>query len=43
MLLEKLQDSLRMETEVQSIESNNINIDFDPQTQVEKLQKDVEN
>mgnify|MGYP002260355404 CR=1 FL=1 len=30
-----------METEVQSIESNNINIDF-LQTQVEKLQKDVE-
>ena len=29
-----------METEVQSIESNNINIDF-LQTQVEKLQKDV--
>jgi|TARA_A100001515_G_scaffold120912_1_gene103978 uncharacterized protein HemX len=30
-----------MEKEVQSIESNNINIDF-IQTQVEKLQKDVE-
>ena len=30
-----------MEKEVQSIESNNINIDF-LQTQVEKLQKDVE-
>jgi hypothetical protein len=30
-----------MESEVQSIESNNINIDF-LQTQVEKLQKDVE-
>jgi hypothetical protein len=30
-----------METEIQSIESNNINIDF-LQTQVEKLQKDVE-
>ena len=30
-----------MEKEIQSIESNNINIDF-LQTQVEKLQKDVE-
>ena len=30
-----------MEAEVQSIESNNINIDF-LQTQVEKLQKDVD-
>ena len=30
-----------MESEVQSIESNNINIDF-LQTQVEKMQKDVE-
>jgi hypothetical protein len=30
-----------MESEVQSIESNNINIDF-LQTQVEKLQNDVE-
>jgi hypothetical protein len=30
-----------MEKEIQSIESNNINIDF-LKTQVEKLQKDVE-
>ena len=30
-----------MEKEIQSIESNNINIDF-LQTQAEKLQKDVE-
>jgi predicted transcriptional regulator len=42
MLLEFLSgQSEVMEKEIQSIESNNINIDF-LKTQVEKLQKDVE-
>ena len=42
MLLEFIAGQLEvMETEVQSIESNNINIDF-LQTQFEKIQKDVE-
>ena len=42
MLIEFLAEQFEvMEKEVQSIESNNINIDF-LQTQVEKLQKDVE-
>ena len=42
MLLEFLSGQFEvMEKEVQSIESNNINIDF-IQTQMSKLQKDVE-
>ena len=42
MLLEFLSgQSEVMEKEIQSIESNNINIDF-LKTQVEKLQRDVE-
>ena len=42
MLIESIAGQFEvMESEVQSIESNNINIDF-LQTQVEKLQNDVE-